>query len=170
MYAQRNLETRDLESICLMPQSEEELFYMSPRFVHPLTPEQILNIIKDRFEPTVIVVQKTDEVVAYANIYKDDSEESSFWLGNVIVSPSYRGKGAAQYLLDVMLDKAKLNLKIKEIRLACHNTNSRGLAFYSKYGFKPFDVKMTSTDAKKYITIHMIKELHLRYEESEQFR
>ncbi|GAA0384840.1 GNAT family N-acetyltransferase [Paenibacillus motobuensis] len=159
MYSQRSLESRDLETICMFPQCEEELFYVSPRFVYPLTTDQILNIVKDRFEPTVILNNVTKEVVAYANIYKDDSEESSFWLGNVIVSPKYRGKGAAQYLLNVMLDKAKNNLRIERIKLACHSTNSRGLAFYSKYGFKPFDMKVTSIDAKKFITIHMSKEL-----------
>lgn len=154
MYVQRTLESRDLDTICTFPQSEEELFYVSPRFVFPLTPEQILSLVKDRFEPTVIIDDATQEVVAYANVYKGE-EDSGFWLGNVIVSPHYRGKGAAQYLLNVMLDKAKVNLGANQLNLACHNTNTRGLAFYSKLGFKPFDMKLNSIGANKFITIHM---------------
>lgn len=100
MYLHRSLEIRDLELICLFPQSEED----------------------------------------------------SFWLGNVIVSPEYRGKGASEYLINVMLEKETL-------RLACHNTNSRGLAFYSKYGFKPFDIKIINLGSERFITIHMIKKL-----------
>ncbi|MFD2328174.1 GNAT family N-acetyltransferase [Cohnella sp. GCM10020058] len=154
MYVQRALESRDLDTICTFPQSEEELFYVSPRFVFPLTPEQIMNLVKDRFDPTVIVDSDTQEVVAYANLYKGE-EDRSFWLGNVIVSPDYRGKGASQYLLNVMLEKAKVNLGASQLNLACHSTNARGLAFYSKFGFKPFDMKSNSIGANKFITIHM---------------
>lgn len=89
MYLHRKLETRDLEAICTFPQSEEELLFMSPRFVYPLTSDQIIGLAKDRFEPTVIIDKQTEKVVAYANIYKD---EDGFWLGNVVVSPEYRGQ------------------------------------------------------------------------------
>ncbi len=157
MYLHRSLEKIDLEPISLFPQSEEELFYISPRSVFPLTPDQIMNLAKDRFEPTVVINKATGEVVAYANFYSDESDKNSFWLGNVIVSPEYRGTGASQYLLNIMLEKAKNNLKIKKLKLACHNTNSRGLAFYSKYDFKPFDIKIIGIGTKKFITIHMSK-------------
>ncbi|MNJ40881.1 putative acyltransferase [compost metagenome] len=159
MYVHRSLEMNDLETICTFPQSEEELQYISPMFIYPLTSEQIINLLKNRFEPTVIVDQATNEVVAYANIYKKDSEEGICWLGNVIVSPKYRGQGASQYLLNVMIDKAKYNLGNKTVRLACHNTNSRGLAFYSKNGFKPFDIKITTIKDKQLIAIHMSKDI-----------
>ena len=157
MYFERRLEISNLDSICSFPQSQEELFFMSPRFVYPLTPDQILNLVKDRFEPTVIINRESSEVVAYANIYKD--EEGSFWLGNVIVSPKFRGKEASQYLINVMLNKAKYNLKTDSIKLACHSTNARGLAFYSKHGFKPFDIKISGSEDKRFITIHMSKEI-----------
>ncbi len=98
------------------------------------------------------------EAVAYANIYKDE-DHGDFWLGNVIVSSDYRGKGASQYLLQVMLEKAKFNLGANQIKLACHSTNSRGLAFYTKLGFKPFDIKISSIGANKFITIHMSLDL-----------
>ncbi|WP_235847542.1 GNAT family N-acetyltransferase [Paenibacillus tuaregi] len=148
MYSHRSLDHKDLETICSFPQTEEELSYVSPKFVYPLTPDQILNLLEGRFEPTVILDNRTNEVVAYANIYGYDAEEGCGWLGNVIVSPKYRGQGAARYLLDVMLDKAKNNLGCKMMQLACHNTNSRGLAFYTKYGFKPFDIEIPGADAK----------------------
>lgn len=157
MYLHRKLETRDLEAICTFPQSEEELLFMSPRFVYPLTSDQIIGLAKDRFEPTVIIDKQTEKVVAYANIYKD---EDGFWLGNVVVSPEYRGQGASQYLIQVMMDKAKNLLKLEQLKLVCHNTNSRGLAFYSKLGFKPYDVKSVFIGQTKLISILMSKELH----------
>ena len=160
MYTHRSLENKDLETICTFPQSKEELHYVSPMFIYPLTPEQITNLSKGRFEPTVIIDKQTNEVVGYANIYGNDPDMNVCWLGNVIVSPKHRGQGASQYLLNVMLDKAKNNLQNNTLRLACHNTNSRGLAFYSKHGFKPFDIKITRIEEKQCITIHMSKELN----------
>lgn len=157
MYVQRNLEIIDLETISSFPQSQEELFYVSPRFDYPLTPDQILNLVKDRFEPTVVIHKESNEVVAYANLYKD--EEGSFFLGNVIVSPQFRGKGASQYLIHAMIDKAKNSLKAERLKLACHITNTRGLAFYPKQGFKPFDLKISTLEDKRVITIHMSKEI-----------
>lgn len=159
MYVHRSLEDKDLKAVSAFPQSEEELKYISPGFSSPLTPNQIVDLLKDRLEPTVIVEQATDEVIAYANIYGYDLEESICWLGNVIVPPKYRGQGASVYLLNVMLEKAKHNVGVKTIRLACHNTNSRGLAFYSKYGFKPYDMKITNIEDKRIISIHMSKDL-----------
>ncbi|MBD7969310.1 GNAT family N-acetyltransferase [Paenibacillus gallinarum] len=159
MYVYRSLEGKDLKAISTFPQSEEELKYISPGFNYPLTPNQIVDLSKDRLEPTVIIEQATDEVIAYANIYGYDLEKSICWLGNVIVSPKYRGQGASAYLLNVMFEKAKHHLGVRTIRLACHNTNSRGLAFYSKYGFKPYDMKITNIDDKRIISIHMSREL-----------
>lgn len=159
MYIHRSLEDKDLKAISAFPKTEEELKYISPRFSYPLTPNQIVDLLKDRIEPTVILEQETDKVIAYANIYGVDLENSICWLGNVIVSPKYRGQGASKYLLNIMLEKAKHNLGVKTIRLACHNTNSRGLAFYSKNGFKPYDMKMISIEDKRIISIHMSREL-----------
>lgn len=130
---------------------------MSPRFVYPLTSNQIIGLAKDRFEPTVIIDKQTEKVVEYANIYKD---KDGFWLGNVVVAPEYRGQGASQYLIQVMMDKAKNLLKLEQLKLVCHNTNSRGLAFYSKLGFKPYDLKSVFIGQTKLITILMSKELH----------
>lgn len=157
MYIHRPLAEEDLERICTFPQSAEELFYMSPRAKFPLTPEQILELRKGRYDPTVIVEESTGRVAAYANIY--DAGEEVCWLGNVIVSPDYRGKGAAEALIRAMLRLAKENHGAKRLLLSCHNTNSRGLAFYHKHGFRPFDIRIsTLDDGRRMITIQMDKE------------
>lgn len=47
MYFQRSLEICDLETISSFPQSQEELFFINPRFIYPLTPDQILDRRQD---------------------------------------------------------------------------------------------------------------------------
>lgn len=61
MYIHRNLENIDLETICTFPQNEEELYYISPRFTYPLTPDQILSLLQDRHEPTVVLNKHTNQ-------------------------------------------------------------------------------------------------------------
>ncbi len=153
IYSYRSLMNEDLKNISSFPQSKEELFYTSPRFKYPLTPDQILKLLENRYEPTVIVNEESGQVVAYANLY--DYKDDVCWLGNVIVSKDFRGKGAANYLLETMIMKAKSIYKVKHLLLSCHSTNSRGLAFYHKHGFKPIDMRITNLDEQKIITIQM---------------
>lgn len=157
MYVARKLRENDLEAICAFPQSEEELFYMSPKFRYPLTPDQIMSLLANRFEPTVIEDSSTGQVAAYANLY--DKTEELCWLGNVICSPAHRGKGAAKLLISTMMENAKHTLSAKKLILSCHNTNTRGLAFYHKLGFNPVGMKVQTLEEKKVITIQMLKEL-----------
>ena len=52
------------------PQTPEELFYVSPRSEFPWTPEQVLSLLENRYDPTVIVEESRGQVVAYANFMR----------------------------------------------------------------------------------------------------
>jgi ribosomal protein S18 acetylase RimI-like enzyme len=41
-----------------------------------------------------------------------------------------------------MMKRASTELKVKQLRLVCHNTNTKALLLYNKMGFKPFDMKV----------------------------
>jgi ribosomal protein S18 acetylase RimI-like enzyme len=132
------LQSGDYAAVCALPQNEEELYYMFPRATYPLTPEQVEASLENRLEPTVVL--QNGQIVAYANLYGHDGE--SCWLGNVIVAADYRGKGAARYLLDTMESVARHKLNVNRLKLVCHNTNTRALLFYTKQGYKPYDVSL----------------------------
>ncbi|MGE7822562.1 GNAT family N-acetyltransferase [Paenibacillus sp. NPDC093718] len=68
--------------------------------------------------------------------------------------------GVAQKLLQTMMDIAKEKYGLTRFFLSCHNTNSRGLVFYHKLGFVPYDVRITTLDDdRKMITIQMMLNL-----------
>lgn len=158
IYSYRSLINDDLKDVSSFPQSDEELFYVSPQFKYPLTPDQIVKLLENRYEPTVIVHKESNQIVAYANLYNYKDDEC--WLGNVIVSKSFRGQGASSYLLETMIMKAKSIYRVKNLLLSCHSTNSRGLAFYHKHGFKPIDMRITNLEyEKRMITIQMKLEI-----------
>ncbi|KQO04539.1 GNAT family N-acetyltransferase [Paenibacillus sp. Leaf72] len=127
---------------------------MFPSAAYPLTPEQILKNLPNRQEPTVIT--HGESVVCYANFYKDDSNDC--WLGNVIVSSDYRGKGAAGFLIETIEMLAKEKLNVKKLHLLCHNTNTRGMLFYKKLGYKPFNISLKFRSSGEHVAcVHMEK-------------
>lgn len=134
MFSYRSAELRDFSEIAKFPQNEEELFFMYPKGTYPITPQQLEIVARTRIMPTVVLHE--NEVVGYCNIYKV-TEESS-WLGNVIIKPSYRGSGVGKFLIETMKERAKAELKVKYLRLVCHNINTNALLFYTKLGFRPF--------------------------------
>ncbi|WP_235918278.1 GNAT family N-acetyltransferase [Paenibacillus lutrae] len=63
---------------------------MFPKGTYPLTSQQLEEEALRRKCPTVLTC--SGEIAGYANLY--DSAENACWLGNVIVSPAFRGRGA----------------------------------------------------------------------------
>ncbi|MEX2461685.1 MAG: GNAT family N-acetyltransferase [Paenibacillaceae bacterium] len=138
MYKCRPVSSDDFDRICTFPRDAKEVFFMSPKLQYPLMVEHLKEATKDRRKQTVLI-DENGQVSGYANIYNLE-EGKLCWLGNVIISPDFRGKGAAEYLIRAMIDFAKDELNVKELHLVCHNVNTRGLMFYSKLGFKPYDI------------------------------
>jgi ribosomal protein S18 acetylase RimI-like enzyme len=134
----RDAKHEDYEVIATFPQNEMELFHVFPSGEFPLLPSQLEKAASVRLHPTVILSK--DEIIGYSNLY-DLVDGLHCWLGNVIISPHYRGKGIGKYLIDQMKVRAKEELRVEELRLVCHNTNTAALLFYKKQGFKPYDIK-----------------------------
>ncbi len=156
MYFYRQLQSTDIEIICSLPNNEDELYFMFPKATYPLTIEQFKDVLKDRIAPTVILYE--DKVVAYANFY--NMVEDSCWLGNVIVSSHFRGKGVSQFLIEVMEKIANTEYGKTKLKLVCHNTNTRGILFYKKHGYIPFDISKRMKRSGEYVAgIHMEKKL-----------
>lgn len=136
MYSCRPVTAPDFEVISTFPRSEQELFFISPKLRFPLAAGQLEEIAKERRCPTILV---SDGLVSgYANFY--NVEEDKCWLGNFIISPDYRGKGGAEFLIRHMMGQAREELKMQELHLICHNINTRALLFYARLGFKPYEI------------------------------
>ncbi len=158
-FTSRALTNADAEIICLFPQSPEELFYMGPKFVYPLTVDQVLQMAERRSSATVIA-DGEDRPVAYANLYDVNQEQSLCYLGNVIISTAHRGKGISDFLLQKMMASASNEHKLKRMRLYCHNTNTKALLFYARHGFVPCGIKVMKNHADvTVVSIEMEKHL-----------
>lgn len=134
----RNFNPSDLEAICKLPQDEQELYFMCPKADYPLTEEQLAEIIKGRFDSTVILYDH--EIIGFANFYEVKKKEYCS-IGNVIVSPHFRGCGIGTFLIAMMENTGKQKYEIQETRLSCFNANTAGILLYHKLGYIPFEIE-----------------------------
>ncbi len=153
MYTHRPLQKKDLEHICAFPLSAEELFYMFPKARYPLTSEQLLDAAGNRRDPSVVLVNGV--VAGYGN-FIEVYERDYCSIGNLIIKPSERGKGAASYLIRVFVDMAFQRYSASYVRISCFNHNTVGLLLYYKLGFRPVDMEeRKGPDGKRVVLIHM---------------
>jgi len=149
----RPVKESDIAIICRFPQSEEELFFLFPKASFPLTPSQLQDAIARRSDSTV--VECNDEVVAFANFYRWETEG---WcsIGNVVVSPAARGHGVGRYLIEQMIGIAFSRHKAIGVTISCFNGNSAGLLLYTRLGFRPYAIEeRQDTKGNRVALIHM---------------
>jgi ribosomal protein S18 acetylase RimI-like enzyme len=139
--------SQDFFEISSFPQDARELFFMYPKGTYPISADQLEKVASTRIKPTVILYE--DKVVGYCN-FVEITEDSS-WLGNLIINPSYRGMGVGKYLIETMKEYARSELRVKYLRLICHNINTEALLFYTRLGFKPFDFNIQIDNEGKQI-------------------
>ena len=104
----RPVESIDFETICQLPKNSEELFFMFPKAVYPLTVCQLKSAIENRFASTVILLRTQyevrvykEQIVGFANFY--EVKENEFCsIGNVIVKSNLRNKGIGTFLIKTM--------------------------------------------------------------------
>ena len=134
----RPAEENDIQTICSFSQSEDELFFMFPKALYPLSPTQLRDAIAQRSDS--IVVELDGEVVGFANFYRWEAGGCCS-IGNVIVSSSARGRGIGRYLIEQMINLAFSKHQAAEITVSCFNQNIVGLLLYPKLGFRPYAIE-----------------------------
>jgi ribosomal protein S18 acetylase RimI-like enzyme len=138
MFTYRSVQEADIALICQFPQSESELFFLYPKASYPLTFEQLKQAVDQRSDSTVALMN--DKVVGFANFYVCEPGEKCA-IGNVIVSPEVRGKGAGKYLVETMIQIAFTKHKAKTVQISCFNQNIAGLLLYPRLGFRPVAIE-----------------------------
>lgn len=137
-FSARSVRREDFPAIAAFPRNAEEQYYMYPRGKFPLDPEQLAREAEGRVRPTVIL--EGGAVVGYGNLY-DVEPGSSGWLGNVIIHPDHRGRGAGRFLIETMVTIAAQEFGLRELRLVCHNVNTPAIRLYWRTGFVPYDLE-----------------------------
>ncbi|WP_070971231.1 GNAT family N-acetyltransferase [Vibrio sonorensis] len=130
----------------------DELYSVCPNGRFPWDVEQIAEIAQQRSNLTV--VKDNDKVVAFGNLYNVVANESAF-VGNIIVSDEYKGKGIGKRLLEFMINECREGHNAVP-HLSVFNYNTRAMLLYTKLGFKPYDVEQRANHkGEPVVLIHM---------------
>ena len=144
---------KDISVICGFPQNEDELFFMFPKAIFPLTSPQLLGAIAQRSDSTV--VELDGQVVAFANFYSWENAGCCS-IGNVIVAPVARSRGVGHFLINQMVGIAFSKHRATEVTISCFNRNVAGLLLYPRLGFKPYAVEeRQDKDGRRAALVHM---------------
>lgn len=129
----------DLQSIVQLPEDKISLFYMFPKATFPLTIEQLKEVINNRFDTTVFLLD--DQIIGYANIYFYADEKEPY-IGNVILSKDYRGKGLGKEIVKTMIHKAVSNHDTHRVNIAVFKSNISVCNLYKSLGFKEYKTEI----------------------------
>ncbi|MBL4720787.1 MAG: GNAT family N-acetyltransferase [Alphaproteobacteria bacterium] len=155
MFAHRAATTPDFLEIQQFPINAEELSFMAPNLSFPLDAQALADIAATRDAPTVLT--QNGVIAGYAALYVRDGHRC---IGNVIVAPSFRGKGAGRALIDVMSQIAKKQFDALDVHLSCTNRNTIGLLLYTKLGFTPYAIATREDlNGGRRALIHMRRDL-----------
>lgn len=139
MYRYRDAQKEDFDTIASFPQNAREQFYMFPNGTFPVQGPRLYETSLQRHLPTVLL--NDDGLIVGYSVFYGWEKQQKCHLGNFVIAPSARGKGAARYLLNTMMRRAKDELNVQELHLVCHNPNTPALLLYTNVGFVPYGVK-----------------------------
>lgn len=144
-FAARAATLADLPVVCSWVDDADTLFYLHPRAQFPLTVAQLAEAFAARALNTVLLADGAP--VAFANCYRHTPGECAM-IGNVIVAPAWRGRGAARALLAAMAQQAIARWQVRELGVSCFNGNVAGLLCYPALGFAPHAVEARQRDGQ----------------------
>ncbi len=150
-FAARAATLADLPVVCSWVDDADTLFYLHPRAQFPLTVAQLAEAFAARELNTVLLADGAP--VAFANCYRHTPGECAM-IGNVIVAPAWRGRGAARALLAAMAQQAIAHWQVRELGVSCFNGNVAGLLCYPALGFVPHAVEARQRDGQPVALLH----------------
>lgn len=149
----RDASEADMDHICRLFTSEQELFWIYPKARYPFTPDQLGELYAVRRDLTVALDQ--GRIVGFANLY-DLEPGSHIFIGNVVVAAACRGKGLGRTLVAHMLRLARNRYALPEVRISVFSDNTRAVLLYSSIGFTPYRIEERKDfSGKRVALIHM---------------
>jgi ribosomal protein S18 acetylase RimI-like enzyme len=143
----------DFEAIVRLAPSQGELFLVYPKGKHPFTVGQLRNLAEVRTELTVAI--RDGEVIGFANLYDVKLHQWAF-IGNVVVSRTFRGGGVGQKLVSHMVRVAFEKHSVPEVRISVFSENTPALLLYASLHFKPYSIEAREDPSGRRVAlVHM---------------
>lgn len=155
----REAAAEDFEAIVRLVPSQEELFLVYPKGTHPFSVDQLRALAEIRKELTVVL--KNKEVIGFANLY-DLEDYHWVFIGNVVISRTFRATGLGRELIEHMVRVAFEKYGLPETRISVFNENTPALLLYASIGFKPYAIEARQNPTGKRVAL-----IHMRLQRDE---
>ena len=147
-YQIRDMEERDLYTVSQIEQA---------CFIAPWGKEDLLTEINDNPYATLLVVEVDNNVVGFADFWVTFDSAT---ICQIAIHPKYQRQQLGSKLMEEILKDCYAK-KVVHLTLEVRESNTKGINFYQKYGFKTALIK------DKYYSngenaLYMIKEVDIR--------
>ncbi|MBT3045302.1 MAG: GNAT family N-acetyltransferase [Candidatus Thiodiazotropha sp. (ex Codakia orbicularis)] len=119
----------------------EELFLVFPSGTWPFDKAQLERLSRERRDFTVVL--DTGRVIGFANLYTSIAGDRYF-IGNLVISDAYRGKGIGRRLVRHMCDRI-FDRYASTVYISVFTDNTPALLLYASLGFMPYDIERRTT-------------------------
>jgi RimJ/RimL family protein N-acetyltransferase len=116
-------------------ESDEELLWLAPSTVPPLTVEKVTAWKKPNGEAFLLTCENDPLPIGYGELNPMRHEPDHLWLGHIIVSPPYRRQGTGQAFIQAMLDHAFHRFFASRVSLIVFPANQAAVRCYRRVGF-----------------------------------
>ncbi|MES9924510.1 MAG: GNAT family N-acetyltransferase [Candidatus Thiodiazotropha endolucinida] len=129
------------EGILTLISSPEELYLIYPSGSWPFDRAQLEKLVRERRDFTVVLDNK--QVIGFANLYTSIAGDRYF-IGNLVISDAYRGKGIGRRLVRHMCDRI-FDRYASTVYISVFTDNTPALLLYASLGFMPYDIERRTT-------------------------
>ena len=112
-----------------------ELFWLAPQTYPPLTAEKVLTWHRPGANPLLFYRDGSDQPLGYGELNTMPGQKKHYWMGHCIIQPQSRGVGLGRQFVDLLLDYAFVNRKVKQVSLIVFPDNSAAIRCYRSCGF-----------------------------------
>ncbi|MCG8071811.1 MAG: GNAT family N-acetyltransferase, partial [Candidatus Thiodiazotropha taylori] len=125
------------EGIVELFTTPEEFFLIYPSGTWPFDKAQLERLSRERRDFTVVL--DTGRVIGFANLYTSIAGDRYF-IGNVVISDTYRGQGIGRRLVRHMCDRI-FDRYASTVYISVFTDNTPALLLYASLGFMPYDIE-----------------------------
>jgi len=118
MVVFREIKSKYSAGVAGMIQSPKEHFFLFPTATCPMTVAQVKERVRSK--KAFVVMIEDEQLIGFANLYE---EKGFIYIGNLAISPAYRGKGHATTLIVHMMAIAIKKFQVSEVRIAADSRN-----------------------------------------------
>ena len=112
----------------------EELFWLAPKTPPPLTPDKVMAWPGDSGRPLLLYLRGITTPLGYCELNPMPGEPDHLWIGHCVVSPERRGQGLGRILVNMLLERAFANPKVRRVSLVVFPDNFPAIRCYRACG------------------------------------